>query len=91
MRTATALAIETVERMAHYFAVCIFNIYQLLNINLFVFGGGLINFGDILFLRIRKEFDKYNHIPYPVEFKFAELGGDFGIIGAAELVCEIKI
>ena len=86
-----SLAIETVERMAHYFAVCIFNIYQLLNINLFVFGGGLINFGDILFSRIRKEFDKYNHIPYPVEFKFAELGGDFGIIGAAELVCEIKI
>ena len=86
-----SLAIETVERMAHYFAVCIFNIYQMLNINLFVFGGGLINFGDILFSRIRNEFDSYNHIPYPVEFKFAELGSDFGIIGAAELICEIKI
>ncbi len=86
-----SLAIETVERMAHYFAVCVFNIYQMLNINLFVFGGGLINFGDTLFSRIREEFDRYNHIPYPVEFKFAELGCDFGIIGAAELICEIKI
>ena len=86
-----SLAIETVERMAHYFAVCIFNIYQMLNINLFVFGGGLINFGDILFLRIREEFDKLNHTPYPVEFRFAELGSDFGIIGAAELICKISL
>lgn len=85
------LAIETVERMARYFAVCVFNIYQLLNINLFVFGGGLLNFGDRLFSRIRTEFDRYNHIPYPVEFRFAELGDDFGIIGAAELIGEISI
>ena len=85
------LAIETVERMARYFAVCIFNIYQLLNINLFVFGGGLLNFGDRLFSKVRAEFDRLNHIPYPVEFRFAKLGDDFGIIGAAELIGEINI
>lgn len=83
-----ALAIKTVERMAHYLAVCVFNVYQLLNINLFVFGGGLVNFGDALFGPMRKEFDRYNHIPQPVYFRFAELEKDFGIIGAAELIKE---
>ena len=85
------LAIETVENMAFYIGLCIFNIYQLLNINLFVFGGGLVHFGEILFSRIREEFNKRNHIPYPVEIKFAELGKDYGIIGAAELITKIEV
>lgn len=80
------LAKETVASMAHYMAVCLYNIYQLLNINVFVFGGGLTNFGDALFDKVREEFDGYNQIPMPVEFRFAELKKDFGIIGAAELV-----
>jgi glucokinase len=80
------LAVKAVEDMAHYIAVCAFNTYQLLNINLFVFGGGLVNFGDELFDRVRDEFDRYNHIPQPVYFRFAELKKDFGIIGAAELI-----
>ena len=58
----------------------------MLKINLFVFGGGLTHFGSLLFNRVRAEFDRYNHIPQPVEFRFAELKQDFGIIGAAELV-----
>lgn len=82
------LAIEVVERMAHYLAVCVFNVYQMLNINLFVFGGGLVNFGEVLYGRMRKEFDRFNHMPQPVYFRFAELLKDVGIIGAAELVKE---
>lgn len=81
-----ALASQTIERMAKYFAVCLFNVYQMLNINIFVFGGGLTNFGDILFKRIREHFDDLLHIKKPVEFCFAELKKDFGIIGASELV-----
>ena len=87
-RRGDALAVQIVEQMAHYTAVCVFNVYQMLNINLFVFGGGLVNFGDVLFGRIRVEFDRYNHIPQPVDFRFAELEKDFGIIGAAELIRE---
>lgn len=67
-----------------------FNIYQLLNVNLFVFGGGLVNFGPMLFDKVRSEFDRYNHIPQKVEFRFAELKQDFGIIGAAELIRELE-
>ncbi len=80
------LAKEELRHMAHHLAVCVYNIYQLLNINVFVFGGGLTNFGDVLFQGVREEFDRYDHIKMPVEFRFAELKKDFGIIGAAELV-----
>jgi glucokinase len=81
-----AQAALIIEEMAHYTAVCLFNIYQMLNINTFVFGGGLANMGEVLFSRIRGEFDRYNHIPLPVYFKMAELKADIGIIGAAESV-----
>ncbi|MEA5047408.1 MAG: ROK family protein [Eubacteriales bacterium] len=80
------LAKEVIETTAHFLGVCAFNIYQMLNINRFVFGGGLTNFGGVLFDRVRTEFDKFNHIPLPVEFRIAELGGDTGLIGAAEFV-----
>jgi len=80
------LALEMIETTAHYLGVCVFNIYQLLNINRFVFGGGLTHFGDVLFDRVKAEFDKYNHIPLPVEFRMAELGDDMGLVGAAEFV-----
>lgn len=83
-----ALAVETIASMAHWIAVCVFNVYQMLNINTFVFGGGLLHFGDALFSRVRSEFDRYNHIPKPVYFRFAELGDDFGIIGASEFAKE---
>ena len=85
-----ALAMKVLDQMAHYIAVCVFNIYQMLNVNLFVFGGGLVHFGPMLYDRVREEFDRYNHIPQPVEFRFAELKQDFGIIGAAELVRELE-
>lgn len=79
-------ALEMLDQTAHYIGVCAFNIYQLLNVNLYVFGGGLVNFGPLLFDRVRTEFDRYNHIPQPVDFRFARLKQDFGIIGAAELL-----
>lgn len=81
-----ALALYFLDQMAHYIALCCFNVYLLLNVNLFVFGGGLTNLGPALFDRVRAEFDRYNHVPKPVDFRIAELKQDFGIIGAAELV-----
>ena len=81
-----ALALEMVEQMAHYVGVCIYNIYEILNIDTYVFGGGLNAFGGLLFDKIRAVFDRYNHIDLPVEFRFAHLEKDFGVIGAAELL-----
>ncbi len=85
-RQKDALAMEMLDQMAHYMAVCAYNIYQLLNINFFVFGGGLTAFGDLLFDRVRAQFDRYDHIGLPVEFTTAALKQDFGIIGASELI-----
>jgi len=80
------LALKLTEQMARYLAVCVFNIYQMLNIDTFVFGGGLTALGGILFDRMREEFDKVCHISFPVHFKIAELKEDAGIIGAAEYI-----
>ena len=83
-----ALACWAIDHMAKYLAVWVYNMYSLLNINCFVFGGGLTKFGGMLFDPIRSYFDSYNHNDMPVYFKFAELGDDFGIIGAAQLLFE---
>ena len=85
-RQEDPLALEMLDQMAHTIAVCCFNIYEMLNINTFVFGGGLTAFGDLLFDKVRADFDRYNHIDLPVEFLIAALKQDFGIIGASELV-----
>ena len=78
------LAVKIIKDMAHYLALSVFNVYQTLNIDTFVFGGGLTALGDALFIPMHKEFDNLNHIPFPVHFKMAELKEDIGIIGAAE-------
>lgn len=81
-----SMAKWALEQIAQYMAIWIYNLYVTLNINCFVFGGGLLKFGDRLFPRIRELFDQYNKNDMPVYFKPAELGDDFGIIGAAELL-----
>jgi len=80
------LAEKIIGDMAHYLAYCVFNIYQMLNIDTFVFGGGLTGLGKALFDRMQEEFNKFYHISFPVSFKIAELKEDIGIIGAVEML-----
>jgi len=80
------LAAEVIGGMAYYFAVCVFNMYQILNIDTYVFGGGLVSMGEPLLGRIRSEFDRFNHLPLPVYFKTAQLVNDAELIGAAEMI-----
>jgi glucokinase len=80
------LAKKLIADMAYYLAYCTFNMYQILNINTFVFGGGITKLGDALFDKMREEFNRFYHISFPVHFKMAELDEDIGIIGAAELL-----
>lgn len=79
------LAKWAVSNMAKYLAIWLFNLYEILNINCYVFGGGLTKFENILFDKIFEQFKEYNHNEYPVYFKFAELKEDFGTRGAALL------
>jgi len=86
-RRRDKLALQAVDQMAEYLGMWLFNIYVFTNINYFVFGGGLLNFGPLLSEKVRAVFDSYNlHPEYPVFFKKAALGEDFGIYGAAELI-----
>ena len=80
------MALRALDQMALYLGVWVFNLYMTLNINCFVFGGGLINMGDLLFGRVRKVFDSYCRTGEPVEFLFAQCGQDAGILGALELL-----
>ena len=79
------LAWKAIAQMAEFMAVWLFNLYVTLNINCYVFGGGLLHLGERLFPTIRRQFDAYKNDDYPVYFKTAALGEDFGIIGAAQL------
>lgn len=80
------LSRQLVAQMAKYMAVWLYNLYVTFNINCFVFGGGLLKFGDRLFPAVRAQFDAYNQSDLPVYFKNAELTEDFGIVGAMELL-----
>lgn len=85
-REGDPMAQWAVEQMADGLAVWLYNLYETLNISCYVFGGGLVNFGDVLFDKVREKFDALNLEGYPVEFRFAELEDDFGIVGASLLV-----
>lgn len=85
-RDGDEMALRALDQMALYLGIWLFNLYMTLNINCFVFGGGLINMGDLLFGRVRKVFDSYRHTDEPVFFKFAELSQDSGLLGALELL-----
>lgn len=81
------MAIWAIEKMAKYLGVWLFNLYQFFNINCYVFGGGLTSFGGMLFDKVEEVFWQYNkQSDLPVYFKFAELGADFGTIGAMLLL-----
>ena len=50
-RAGDAMALRALDQMALYLGVWVFNLYITLNINCFVFGGGLVNMGELLFGR----------------------------------------
>lgn len=80
------MARKAIEKMSLYMAMWLYNIYMVLNINCFVFSGGLLSMGDKLFGRVKEIFSEYNKNEYPVYFLEAKLGTISGIIGAMELL-----
>ncbi|MDR0904965.1 MAG: ROK family protein [Oscillospiraceae bacterium] len=87
-KAGDALSVRALEQMTRYMAVWLFNLYITLNINCFVFGGGLLNMELPLLDMVRAKFDGFNTNDLPVEFKTTQLGEDFGIIGASLLLTE---
>lgn len=82
------LAIEVVERGAEYLGRMFQSLYQILDINVFVYGGGVMKLGPRFVNMIVDTYRRYSQIDikYPASFLPAELGDNTGMIGAALLV-----
>ncbi len=77
------------DRAAEGLARAFYNVYQLINCETLVYGGGVGKFGPALFDRVEQRF--FELIPlareYPMRFLPSFLGDDAGICGAALLAC----
>ncbi len=76
---------------AYYVGLGIYNIFQSLNPQIIVLGGGLLSWGDIYINHIKKVF--YDHakdmLYDPLEIAVSQIGADVGVIGAASLTLEL--
>lgn len=82
------LAIEVVQRGAEYLGRMFQSLYQILDINVFVYGGGVMKLGPRFVNMIIDTYRRYSQmdIKYPASFLPAQLGDNTGMIGAALLV-----
>jgi glucokinase len=82
---------EIILDSARYVGIGIYNIFQALNPQLIVLGGGLLSWGEIYLDQIKKTFYELarDMIFDPVEIRISEIGADAGVIGAASLNLEI--
>ena len=78
---------EIVLESGYYVGVGIYNIFQALNPELIVIGGGLLGWGNFYVGKVRETFVALarDMIFDPVEIKVTEIGPDAGVIGAASL------
>ena len=82
------LAIEVVERGAEYLGRMFKSLYDIFDINVFVYGGGVMKLGARFVDMIVNKYRRYSQmeLKYPAHFLPAELGDNTGMIGAALLV-----
>lgn len=82
------LAVEVVERGAEYLGRMFQSLYQIFDINVFVYGGGVMKTGPRFAGMIRRVYRSYSQmeIRYPAQFLPGELGDAACTIGAALLV-----
>jgi glucokinase len=75
---------------ARMIGIGIYNIFQMLNPEAVILGGGLMNLGEAYIEEVRRTFSDYvKDMMYdPLEIVLAELKGDSGLIGAAALILE---
>lgn len=82
-----ALAARIWDETCYYLALCVVNLRHLLNPELVVFAGGLINAGDRLLEPVAEHFERlsWKLAPDAPRITLATLGEDAGIVGAAAL------
>lgn len=84
------VSMEVISDSARYVGIGLYNLFQVLNLPLFVLGGGLTHWGDYYLDRIRETFYGLakDMIFDPVEIRLSEIVDDAGVIGAAVLPLE---
>lgn len=80
------VATRALKQMIHYSAVWLYNMYVFLNIDCFIFSGGLLNMGEFYLQEIEKQFYSYADPATKVQFLKTDLKSDAGLIGAFELL-----
>lgn len=85
-----ALAREIVTEYADYLGIGLYNIFQTLNPDVIVLGGGLTNWGEEYVGRVRWRFYTLGAtmMREPTEIRLAELQADAAVVGAASLLLE---
>jgi glucokinase len=86
-RRGDSVARETLDRAATYLAMGIANIVSILNPEIVVLGGGLMQAGDLLLEPIKKEFTRWAQpiAAGQVRLELSALGQDAGLFGAGRL------
>lgn len=84
------ISIEIMNDSADVIGTLAFNVFQFLDPDLVVLGGGLLNLGDAYVKRIRSRFLDLSKdmMLEEMEIKTSELGADSGLLGAASLLRE---
>ncbi|MGL1892695.1 MAG: ROK family protein [Spirochaetaceae bacterium] len=81
-------AINVMKHSARYVGILIYNMFQTLNPELIILGGGFMNLGDTYMNQIRDNFYKYagKMMVNKTEVVYEQLKSNSGLIGAASLV-----
>jgi glucokinase len=81
---------EIYYESARMIGIGVYNIFQMLNPEVVIIGGGLMNLGQKYIEEIRKTFYAYvREMMYDrMEIVLAELEGESGLVGAAALLLE---
>ena len=89
-RRGDEICTEIFYESAHMIGIGVYNIFQMLNPEAVIIGGGLMNLGEGYMAEGSRTFHAYvrNMMYDPMEILLAELGADSGLIGAAALILE---
>jgi glucokinase len=78
-------ALKVIDNAAYYSGLALANLLKAFDPDLFVIGGGLSQVGSFYFDKVQAAADSFCQGFGRVEIKFAELGVDAGVIGAASV------
>jgi glucokinase len=89
-RLGDEICTEIFYESARMIGIGVYNVFQMLNPQAVIIGGGLVNLGKQYIEEVRRTFLEYarDMMVDPMEILLAQLKGDSGLIGAAALVLE---